>query len=40
MTTKQIDRIQTKIAMIKRALAADKRLWGCYDDSRGLRSNT
>ena len=37
MTPKQIERIQNKIAKIKRALAEDKRLWGCYDDSRGLR---
>lgn len=37
MTPKQIERIQNKIANIKRALAADKRLWGGYDDSRGLR---
>lgn len=37
MTPKQIERIQTKIARIKRALAAEKRKWGCYDDSRGLR---
>ena len=37
MTPKQIERIQIKIATIKRALAADKRQWGCYDDSRGLR---
>lgn len=37
MTPKQIERIQSKIAKIKRALAADKRRWGCFDDSRGLR---
>ncbi|GDX48567.1 hypothetical protein LBMAG25_13850 [Bacteroidota bacterium] len=37
MTPKQIERIQTKIATIKRALAAEKKQWGCYDDSRGLR---
>lgn len=37
MTPKQIERIQTKISKIKRALAPDKRLCGCYDDSRGLR---
>ena len=37
MTPKQIEKIQNKIAKIKRALAADKRQWGCYDDSRGLR---
>lgn len=34
----QIDRIQKKIAKIKRELAADKqRHGGYYDDSRGLR---
>ncbi|GDX50860.1 hypothetical protein LBMAG26_17190 [Bacteroidota bacterium] len=37
MTPKQIERIQNKIAKIRGALAEDKRLWGCYDDSRGLR---
>jgi hypothetical protein len=37
MTPKQMEKIQNKIAKIKRALAADKRQWGCYDDSRGLR---
>lgn len=37
MTPKQIERIQNKITKIKRALAADKRKWGGYDDSRGLR---
>ena len=37
MAPKQIEKIQNKIAKIKRALAADKRQWGCYDDSRGLR---
>lgn len=37
MTPKQIERIQNKITRIKRALAADKRLWGDYHDSRGLR---
>jgi len=37
MTPKQKERIHTRIARIKRALAAEKRKWGCYDDSRGLR---
>ena len=37
MTAKQIERIQTKISNIKRTLAAEKRKFGCYDDSRGLR---
>ena len=37
MTPKQIERVQKKIAHIKRTLAAEKRKFGCYDDSRGLR---
>ena len=37
MTSKQIDRIKIKIADIKRTLAAEKRKFGGYDDSRGLR---
>lgn len=37
MRQNQIERIQTKIAKIKRELAADKKLWGGYHDSRGLR---
>ena len=38
MTPKQAERIQAKIAKIKKELAADKRRWGgFYDDSRGLR---
>ncbi len=38
MTPLQIERIQKKIAKIKRELAADKkRHGGYYDDSRGLR---
>lgn len=37
MTPKQIERLQTKISNIKRTLAAEKRKFGCYDDSRGLR---
>jgi hypothetical protein len=38
MTEKQIERVKTKIKLIKSALAADKRKWGgFYDDSRGLR---
>lgn len=37
MTPKQIERLKKKIADIKRALAAEKRRFGCYDDSRGLR---
>ncbi|NNV55248.1 hypothetical protein [Limnovirga soli] len=37
MTPKQIERIQKKIARIRQTLAAEKRRFGCYDDSRGLR---
>lgn len=37
MTPKQIERAKEKIAGIKRTLAAEKRKFGCYDDSRGLR---
>lgn len=37
MTQKKIEKLQKKIADIKRTLAAEKRKFGCYDDSRGLR---
>ncbi len=37
MTPKQAERLQKKIADIKRVLAAEKRKFGGYDDSRGLR---
>lgn len=37
MTPKQTQRLIKKIADIKRALAAEKRRFGGYDDSRGLR---
>lgn len=37
MTPKQIERLRAKISHIKRTLAAEKRKFGCYDDSRGLR---
>ena len=37
MTPKQSQRLIKKIADIKRALAAEKRKFGGYDDSRGLR---
>lgn len=37
MTPKQIERLRKKIADIKRTLAAEKRRFGGYDDSRGLR---
>ena len=37
MTAKQIERAKKKIADIKRTLAAEKKKFGCYDDSRGLR---
>ncbi|WP_205508911.1 hypothetical protein [Longitalea arenae] len=37
MTPKQEERIRTKISNIRKALAAEKRRFGGYDDSRGLR---
>ncbi len=37
MTPKQVDRLNKKIADIKKILATEKRKFGCYDDSRGLR---
>jgi len=37
VTPKQIERAKQKIADIKRILAAEKRKFGGYDDSRGLR---
>lgn len=37
MTPKQAERLIKKIAVIKRVLAAEKRKFGGYDDSRGLR---
>ena len=37
MTPKQSQRLIKKIADLKRALAAEKRKFGGYDDSRGLR---
>jgi hypothetical protein len=37
MRTTQIETLQKKIAEIKRRLAAEKRKFGGYDDSRGLR---
>jgi len=37
VTPKQTERAKKKIADIKRTLATEKRKFGCYDDSRGLR---
>ena len=37
MTPKQIERLRAKISTIKRTLASEKRKYGAYDDSRGLR---
>jgi hypothetical protein len=37
MIPKQIEKLKKKIADIKRILAAEKRKFGAYDDSRGLR---
>lgn len=37
MTPKQSERLKGKIAAIRRTLAYERRRYGCYDDSRGLR---
>jgi hypothetical protein len=37
MTPNQTERLKRKIAEIKQILAAEKRRYGCYDDSWGLR---
>jgi len=37
MTPKQADRLRRQISAIRRTLAAEKRKFGGYDDSRGLR---
>jgi hypothetical protein len=37
VTPKQIERVKKKIADIKRALASEKKKFGCFDDSQGLR---
>jgi hypothetical protein len=37
MTDRQKQRLKDRIAFIKRTLAAEKRKYGDYDDSRGLR---
>jgi hypothetical protein len=37
MTPKQADRLRKKITDIRRVLAAEKKKFGAYDDSRGLR---
>jgi len=37
MTDKQKDRIKDKIKKVKSALTAEKRKYGAFDDSRGLR---
>jgi hypothetical protein len=37
MTPNQTEKLKRKIAEIKRILSAEKRRFGCYDDSRGLR---
>jgi hypothetical protein len=37
VTEKQNERLLKKIADVKRALAAERRKFGCYDDSRGIR---
>jgi hypothetical protein len=37
MTPKQAERLHQKITAIRRALAAEKKKFGAFDDSRGLR---
>ncbi|HEY1869488.1 MAG TPA: hypothetical protein VGG71_00450 [Chitinophagaceae bacterium] len=37
MTEKQIEWIKGKIKAIRNTVAAEKRKFGCYDDSRGIR---
>lgn len=37
LTPKQQDRLRTKIIRIRKTLAAERRKFGGYDDSRGLR---
>lgn len=37
MTPQQTEKLKKKIADVKRVLAAEKRKFGAYDDSRGLR---
>ncbi len=37
MTHKQIERLRKKITAIRKTLAAERRKFGCYDDSRGIR---
>lgn len=37
MTPKQVERTQKKIKAIRAGLAAERRKFGCYDDSRGTR---
>lgn len=37
MTPKQAERLRQKITAIRRALAAEKKKFGAYDDSRGMR---
>ena len=37
MTERQIERVRFKIKRIRSALAAERRKFGCYDDSRGMR---
>ncbi len=37
MTEKQIERIKKKIRSCRAQLSAEKRKYGAYDDSRGIR---
>jgi len=36
MTPNQKQRLELKIKKIQAALVTEKRIYGCYDDSRGL----
>ncbi|OPY88311.1 MAG: hypothetical protein A4E71_00522 [Smithella sp. PtaU1.Bin162] len=37
LTPYRIEQVKQKITRIRKALAAEKRRYGCYDDSRGIR---
>lgn len=37
MTERQVEKIRLKIKKIRSSLAAERRKFGCYDDSRGIR---
>ncbi|MFA5259827.1 MAG: hypothetical protein WC450_01205, partial [Candidatus Omnitrophota bacterium] len=37
MTTTRIEKTRKKIEQIRKTLVAEKKKFGCFDDSRGLR---